>query len=151
MQYERNVEAGNSLQDTKQSQDAAQIWFSNENEKPVCQLYLSNIQFIKAEGNYIEVFFLNEQKILKKNLIRNKLSYATSILPPQDFWRVHRSFIVQLNHVEKVIGNARNLELIMKTSQITVPVSRSKANDLLSHLTNRSRSAQIAPNRTERQ
>lgn len=130
---------------TKSEQDM--VWFFGENGKPVCQLDTKMIQFIKAEGNYIEVYYLNELSTSKKQLIRNKLSEAEKSLSQPYFWRVHRSFIANLNQVETVSGNARDLELAMKESAESVPVSRAMASKLLKEISSLSHSPQTPPNR----
>lgn len=120
-----------------------QIWFLHENEKPAYQLNSSAIQFIKAEGNYFEIHVLNNQGSLEKKLVRNALSHAEKALDQEQFWRVHRSYIVNLSQVEMVEGNVRNLELNMKASGEKIPVSRSKATDLLKHFSHLSRNHPI--------
>ncbi len=135
----------NETNATKPEQDM--VWFFGENGKPVCQLDTKMIQFIKAEGNYIEVYYLNELSTSKKQLIRNKLSEAEKSLSQAYFWRVHRSYIANLNQVETVSGNARDLELAMKESAERVPVSRAMASKLLKEITSLSHSPQTPPNR----
>jgi hypothetical protein len=123
------------------------VWFLGENGKPVCQLDPATIQFVKAEGNYIEVYYLSEHLAGKKQLIRNTLSEAGKSLSHPNFWHVHRSYIANLHHVETVSGNARDLELVMKESGERVPVSRAKASRLLQEIANLSHSSQIPPDR----
>lgn len=122
------------------------VWFFGENGKPVCQLPAHSIQFIQASGNYIEVFYLAELTTLKKQLIRNTLSAIEKTLDQPHFWRVHRSYLVNLHQVETVSGNARDLELVMKQSGEHVPVSRTKASQLMQEIAQMAHSSQPAPN-----
>ncbi|MDN4166980.1 LytTR family DNA-binding domain-containing protein [Cytophagales bacterium LB-30] len=121
------------------------VWFLGENGKPVCQLDPKKIQFIKSDGNYIEIYHLNDSQELKKQLIRNMLSEVEKSLSQAYFWRVHKSFIANLHQVESVIGNARDLELVMKRSGERVPVSRTKARSLLYEITDIAHLSQIPP------
>ena len=123
------------------------VWLLGENGKPVCQLDPEKIQFVKSDGNYIEVHYLNENFAGKKQLIRNKLSEVERTLIHNYFWRVHRSFIANLDQVERVAGNARDLELIMKSSGERIPVSRKQASSLLQEIAGLSHSSQIPPDR----
>lgn len=129
--------------------DQEMLWFLGENGKPVCQLNPRNIQFVKSEGNYYELYYLNEHLKFKKQLVRNKLSEVERILPHSFFKRTHRSFIVNLEHVENVNGNARELTLVMKLTNKTIPVSRSKASTILSELSDLSYSSHISPSNTK--
>jgi len=141
-----------SVQDPKEKlqEDTPQmIWFLGENGKAVCQLNPEKIQFIKADGNYIEIHVLHESLESKKQVIRNKLSEVEKTLPGEYFWRVHRSYLANLQQIETVTGNARDLVLVMKKSQERVPVSRAKAKRLLEEITNRSHSSQTAPKHTK--
>lgn len=123
------------------------VWFLGENGKPICQLNPNSIQFVKSEGNYYELHYVNENLEFKKQLIRNKLSEAEKILPHSLFRRTHRSFLVNIQHVENVTGNARDILLIMKLTGKIIPVSRSKAKVILSELSHASHSHQIPPTR----
>ncbi len=135
----------NETNATKPEQDL--VWFLGANGKPVCQLDTKKIQFIKAEGNYIEVYYLNELSISKKQLIRNKLSEVEKSVSRPHFCRVHRSYIANLNQVETVSGNARDLGLAMKESAERIPVSRAMASKLLKEISSLSHSSQTPPNR----
>lgn len=107
------------------------IWFKNEVDKPICQLNPQSIQFIKSDGNYYEIYYRSENDAIKKCLIRNKLSAVEKELDGFSFVRVHRSYVVNTNQIDRVVGNARDLQLHMKISEEVVPVSRSKASEFL--------------------
>lgn len=107
--------------------EAQKVWFAHENGKAACQLDLHSIQYLKSEGNYLDIFYLTESRSPGKKLVRNSLRSAEELLPDTNFWRVHRSYLVNLQHVESVSGNARDLVLEMKISGTKIPVSRAKA------------------------
>jgi len=101
-----------------------------ENEKVALQVDTMNLVFAKAEGNYVEVFYHHAEKV-QKELIRNSLKAIEGYLPAADFFRCHKSFVVNLHHIQKVEGNARNLELILEDIEEHIPVSRAKSERLL--------------------
>ena len=59
------------------------------------------IRWIKAEGSYCKLFMDNARELL----LSFNLTEITSYLPVQDFVRVHRSYIVNINSVDSFIGN----------------------------------------------
>jgi len=60
-------------------------------------LNISDIKYVESDGNYV-TFFITKQKIVA----RYKLSDVTQLLPKNSFIRIHRSYIVALNHIETV-------------------------------------------------
>lgn len=60
--------------------------------------YVSEIIYLKAEGSYCKVYCINKKSfILSKNLVT-----ILGILPESEFSRVHRSYVVNLAHVERL-------------------------------------------------
>lgn len=61
------------------------------------KVYLKDILYIEAAGNYM-TYVLKERKLM----CRQNVPEALQSLPEQDFVRVHRSFIVGVQHVSKI-------------------------------------------------
>lgn len=61
------------------------------------KVYLKDILYIEAAGNYM-TYVLKERKLM----CRQNVPEALQNLPEQDFVRVHRSFIVGVQHVSKI-------------------------------------------------
>lgn len=61
------------------------------------KVYLKDILYIEAAGNYM-TYVLKERKLM----CRQNVPEALQTLPEQDFVRVHRSFIVGVQHVGKI-------------------------------------------------
>ncbi len=61
------------------------------------KVYLKDILYIEAAGNYM-TYVLKERKLM----CRQNVPEALLALPEQDFVRVHRSFIVGVQHVGKI-------------------------------------------------
>lgn len=102
------------------------LLIKSENDSIELQISPSDLIYLKSDGNYIEIFFLDSGFVQKK-LIRNRLKTMETLLPNKIFIRCHNSFIVNGNYIIKIDGNARNLELQLKNCDEKVPVSRTKA------------------------
>lgn len=48
--------------------------------------------------------------------------------------RCHRSYIVNLLHIEKATGNARGMQLQLSYAKTRLPVSRSFVSSVLKHM-----------------
>ena len=86
----------------------------------------SGFRFAKASGNYVEYYsVVNGQ--LQKELQRNTLSKLEEQLRQTPFRiaRTHRSYLVNLEIIEKVSGNAQGYSLKLNDTDHSVPVSRS--------------------------
>lgn len=59
------------------------------------KIKLSEIKWIKSEGNYLNIFCINS-----KYLIRLSLKEFLNILPEDTFIQVHRSYIVNMHYVD---------------------------------------------------
>lgn len=103
-----------------------------ENKKPNLQIVPTDLFYVKSEGNYVEVFYRQNQKF-QKELIRNSLKAIEEQLPVTHFFRCHNRFLINLTHLIKVEGNARNLELNLENIEEKIPVSRNKSEVLLKH------------------
>jgi two-component system LytT family response regulator len=61
------------------------------------KVYLDDILYLEADGNYISFVLKN-----KKLLSRQSLHEITAILPETDFIRIHRSYVVAINKIDKI-------------------------------------------------
>lgn len=87
---------------------------------------VNDLIFIKSDGNYIEIYTEENDKI-KKSFYRLSLQVMEENLSNYQFvLRVHRSFIVNIYKVNKASGNARNYQLFFKGIEESIPVSRNK-------------------------
>ena len=114
---------------TIENSGADKLNFYAENEKFEISLLSEKILTLKSEGNYVEIFYLNDQAEVKKKLIRNRLKALSEILPAEQFFNSHKSYVLNKAHIESVEGNARNLNVTMSYLNFAIPVSRSKTKD----------------------
>ncbi|WP_405609090.1 LytR/AlgR family response regulator transcription factor [Polaribacter sp. Asnod1-A03] len=61
------------------------------------KLQISDILFIKSEGNYLEINLEN-----KKHVIRSKLSEFKKLLPTKIFFQTHQRYVINLTKIKAV-------------------------------------------------
>jgi LytTr DNA-binding domain len=94
-----------------------------ENEKDTLKLLTSNLLYIESSDNYSTVVFLKDEQIMKE-LIRSSLTRLEGQILIKSIVRCHRSFIVNLDKVVKVSGNAQGFKLQLVETDFIVPVAR---------------------------
>ncbi len=100
------------------------IRFFADNEKDFIEFNNDDLYFIESSGNYIEIYLLNEDKIIRK-------TYRSALKRALDFFddtpeivQCHRAFIVNTNKIISAKGNSQGLRLSLQNCDIEVPVSR---------------------------
>jgi len=88
------------------------------------------ILYCKADGNYTMVFLRND----KKYLLSKKIKDVTASFPESEFFRVHKSYYVNLSAVKEIVKN-EGLYLILDNGQ-DIPISRTKKEELINRLSN---------------
>ena len=83
------------------------------------KVFYDDILYLEAAGNYV-TFVLRDKNVLS----RSTFIEAINLLPSNKFIRVHRSFLVAVNKIDKV---ERHQVTINKT---IIPVSEGYSNDL---------------------
>lgn len=101
-----------------------------ENGKPALQLQLDDLIFLQSSGNYVEVHHRDASGRVHKDLIRNRLKALASELPGDRFFQSHKSYVVNVQHIRKVRGNARNYVLQLQFEDLEIPVARSRSAEL---------------------
>ena len=135
---QKESELTNSIIENNANISEEIIHFPSNNKNEEFNLKLSQLLYIEAADNYAEVYYLSEnesdntllQKILRIQLNQLEIHFQNqpSIL------RCHKSFLVNLNNVVHVFGNAQGYKLQLKHCDFEVPVSRSKSTDTLTQL-----------------
>jgi DNA-binding LytR/AlgR family response regulator len=78
------------------------------------KLFLDEILYVEADGNYL-TYVLTTRRVLT----RQTLAEAQLMLPPPRFLRVHRSYIIALDRVEKLARHD------ITVANVTIPVGAS--------------------------
>ncbi len=137
-----NILARQHLQISQSINDELKTQLAYSNEDKI-ELYLENntvsfsrddLKYISAEGNYIKLHFRGiENKVPK--LYRARLKQIEASLDQfPEFFRCHRSFIINLNTVESSTGNSQGLFIKMLGGDKKIPVARPKIKLLKHHL-----------------
>ena len=117
--------------------DTKSIFLESDNQKELLQIPLHDLLFIKSDGNYIMVGYLDKGKFSRK-LLRNTLKYAEDSLRniPVVF-KCHRSWLVNMNRISGITGNSQGLLLKIEGFDEEIPVARSNAAGFRERITGR--------------
>ena len=89
-----------------------------------------SVSFIRSEGHYTWVHTGQGSQFCNLNI-----GDLESRLDPQLFLRVHRSYIVNLSHVDEIVRNDGRMTLrMMGSTPVEIPVSRASAPFLMEQL-----------------
>lgn len=100
------------------------IEFESENQSERFFLFPEQIILIKSAGNYIEIFYKQNEKVSRR-IIRNTLAYAEQLLVKFPFLiRCHRSSVVNINSIQNVKKTSEGLKLDLIDYSPSVNVSR---------------------------
>ncbi|WP_430408750.1 LytR/AlgR family response regulator transcription factor [Kordia sp.] len=92
----------------------------------------SLIGYVKASGNYVEIYSIGDKKA---QLLRASLRFIAEKLAPYDFIiKCHRQYYVNLQKVTSYKGNSQRIVLNLDQLQDGIPVSKSYAKEIFSHL-----------------
>ena len=106
------------------------IFFGEETSSGDVPINPSAVMYIVAADNYIRVFY-TENQVLKNVLVRGTLKGAEEKLGAFDnFYRCHRSYLVNLNYIRHISGNATGYKLHLDGTDELIPVSRSLNNEI---------------------
>lgn len=94
------------------------------------ELELSNVMLIKSDANYCDLYFLNNDKIEKKT-IRTTLKRVEE--NNSKLFRSSRSYLVNLEHVSRISGNASGFKLHLNGLDQLIPVSRTNNEFIVNH------------------
>lgn len=104
-----------------------------DNEKDTLTLDPADLLYIESSDNYCTVVYRKDGK-LTKPLLRSSLSRMAGQVNVPHIVRCHRSYIVNLDRVERVTGNAQGYKLHLAEGLATVPVSRQYNDTLVAEL-----------------
>lgn len=88
-------------QKTEPIKEEKQNFFFVKSNKKTYKVKFSEIYYVEGLGDYVQLH-LTDQKIVA-NLSMKKM---LEILPEQEFYRIHKSFIISLQKLELVEGNS---------------------------------------------
>ena len=84
----------------------------------------NDFNYAIADGNYTDICFLDENKLKKVTHRVTLSSFEIQLKEVSSLIRCHRSYMVNLNKVKNVSGNAQGLKLELINHSEIIPVSR---------------------------
>jgi DNA-binding LytR/AlgR family response regulator len=109
----------NSKSETNQKDLTPATIFIKEDHENI-QLNIADIQYIEAFGNYIKI-----HTSARTYLTRETIKHIEEKIPESFFLRIHKSFIINFQKIQKVSGN----EVVIGDKKI--PVGNTYKNELL--------------------
>lgn len=109
------------------------IGLPDENGKLALEVLPSQLLYLQAADNYVEVFHLDNGQP-RRAILRNTLTALESVLGNAGLCRCHRSYLVNLGLVERLSGNAQGYRLHFAGLDASVPVARGRSTEVLSKL-----------------
>lgn len=100
------------------------IKLSGTNRNEVLEIQPEELLLITSSDNYVEIYFLNRetaQKVIFRNTLKTMQTALSSY--PQ-FYRCHKTNLVNVKKVRHISGNAQGLKLEVEGIKNLVPVSR---------------------------
>ncbi|MEA1786609.1 LytTR family DNA-binding domain-containing protein [Arenibacter sp. GZD96] len=83
-----------------------------------------DILYVESDGNYSTLFLADGQKMV----LTKKLKEVNELLPPDIFFRIHNSYIININKVKEFLKT--DGYVVLQTNH-KIPVSRQKKSDFL--------------------
>ena len=109
------------------------VSLKSSNGKDSISLTLNDLLFIEAEDNYISISYL-EKNMLKKQLLRTTMKEVEKHLHSEFVLRCHRSFIVNMAKVERIIKEGHQIKLFIPELTSPIVVSRSYISKIITLL-----------------
>jgi hypothetical protein len=110
------------------------ITLTGASAKEQYELHPASILCVQAGDNYVTLYYKSAEGV-KKILFRATLkSLEEQLQSETNFFRCHKSYIVNLSLIQNVSGNAQGYKLHLPFTDFVVPVSRSLQNEILEKL-----------------
>ncbi|SHM93615.1 LytTR family DNA-binding domain-containing protein [Polaribacter sp. KT 15] len=125
--------------DKSSTKKVKKITINGTNKSETLTIFESDFIFAKAQQNYVDIYF-NTDKGMQQKTLRSTLSNIIKQLPKA--WQVHRSYLVNLDYLKTVEGNARKRFIRITTTEETIPISQVYYKALNKRLSNSSQELQ---------
>lgn len=90
---------------------------------------ITDIFYIEAYDDYVKIFTKDSYFLKKKTM-----NYYEQILDPSQFFRTHRSFIINLNQLTKIESLEKNSYVVLLKNGKRIPLSRNSYSKLREQL-----------------
>lgn len=82
------------------------------------------LRYFQSSANYVEVFFWSEMKLQRRVIRATLKDIEQQISQNSQFFRCHKSYLVCMNAIDRVSGNAQGYRLHLTNCEALIPVSR---------------------------
>jgi hypothetical protein len=115
-----------TINETTEVVQETKLQLANDAGKVLLSIVPSKIICFEANDNYVVTYYLSADAELKKSMERISLKKIEEILEGLEtsFYRVHKSYIVNPDFVEKISGRSQAYKLNISYFETPVPVSR---------------------------
>lgn len=119
----------------KNERDADHLLLFETSDDPPVKITPANLLCIKSKGNQAIVFYSAKSGIQKKSE-KNSLKNFTKLVESRSakVIRCHKSYIVNLNKLDKISGTSKGYKIHIKDLDFPIPVSRRLGIDDLNQL-----------------
>lgn len=90
---------------------------------------IDDVDYIEAYDDYVKIY-QGKKYILKKQT----MNHFEQVLPKDQFVRIHRSYILNVNQLTKIESYEKNSYVAILKSGTSIPISRSSYSDLKARL-----------------
>ncbi|MNK05414.1 Transcriptional regulatory protein YehT [compost metagenome] len=90
---------------------------------------INDVDYIEAYDDYVKIF-QDKKYILKKQT----MNHFEQVLPKNQFIRIHRSYILNVNQLTKIESYEKNSYVAILKSGTSIPISRSSYSELKNRL-----------------
>lgn len=105
-------------------EDDSLLILPSDNRNEQFSLRYKDLIYVRSSDNYVEVYYMHEDRVTKK-ILRNSLKTIVETLSAHSqFFRCHKSYLVNLDKIERVSGNAQGYKLHLADLNSQIPVSR---------------------------
>jgi hypothetical protein len=100
------------------------IQLAAENGKDIFSARLEDILVFHSSGNYIEIFWMDNQTRRKK-LFRQTFAFVEQYMKDKpEFKKCHRCWLINLNKIDSLTGNSKGYFIEINKLGFKVPISR---------------------------
>lgn len=138
--YNRNrllrlhVESVKRIKAYQNQKSETDIYIESKYKKDSLLLKIHQLLFIKASGNYIDVYWIENNEI-KHQMVRNTLTQVKDLLKNFTFIKQsQRSFLVNINYIDSIYSKAGEKLIKLKKYNIEIPLSKTYEENFSSFL-----------------
>lgn len=97
------------------------ITFSGQNKEDYLELEKHQLLYLKAEDNYVRIFYTSETNTLETQLMRNTLSNMNEQV--QGLKATHRSYLIAPWQIRKIKGNRQKASVKLQNCDEEIPLT----------------------------